>query len=59
MSHGASAEQVAELVTFRINEKVCDAALLKAAATTNVYLKDSGAILDRSLSRDETGLLTD
>jgi len=55
----ATQSPVAEIVTFHLNEGVDEAAFLTAAAATESFLRASGHVLSRSLSRDETGQWTD
>ena len=56
---GAAYSPVAEIVTYRLNEGVSQADHLAAADATRAYLKDTGAVISRSLSVDENGLWTD
>jgi len=49
----------AEIVTFRLNPGVSDTAFAKAAAQTTPFLRATGQVLSRVLSRDADGLWTD
>lgn len=56
---GGAHSPVAEIVTYRLNEGVSQADHLAAADATRAYLKETGAVISRSLSVDESGLWTD
>ena len=51
--------QVAEIVTFHLNDGVNPADFLAAATKTEALLRASGHVLSRTLSRDQSGLWTD
>ncbi|WP_298841960.1 hypothetical protein [uncultured Roseobacter sp.] len=53
------ASPVAEIVTYRVKQGVSTDALLDAARATEPFLASTGAVLSRSLSRDDDGLWTD
>ncbi|MEO1733330.1 MAG: hypothetical protein AAFR45_06835 [Pseudomonadota bacterium] len=56
----ASADQpVAEIVTFRLADGTDTAEFVDAALGMTGFLESTGAVLSRSLSRDENGLWTD
>ena len=55
----ATTQTVAEFVTFRLNAGVSDQSFLAAAAQTRAFLSDTGAVLRRSLSKDDSGIWTD
>lgn len=57
---GITAPQiVAEIVTFRLNAGITDQAFLQAAAQTRTFLSESGSVLRRTLSKDESDLWTE
>lgn len=56
---GATAEPVAEIVTFRLVEGADPAAFVAAAEAMTPFLRRSGAVLSRTLSADEDGLWID
>lgn len=56
---GDSTLPVAEIVTFRLVDGTDPAAFLRAAEALTPFLADTGAVLARTLSRDDSGLWTD
>ena len=50
---------VVEIVSYRLVAGVDEAAYLEAAAATEAFLRDTGAVRQRYLTVDETGLWTD
>ncbi len=56
---GSASQPVAEIVTYRLNDGVSQSDHLAAAQTTIAFLKDTGAVVTRTLSVDDTGLWTD
>ena len=52
-------QTVAEFVTFRLNAGVSDQSFLAAAAQTRVFLNDSGGMIRRSLTKDDSEMWTD
>lgn len=56
---GARAEPVAEIVTFRLVENADATAFADAAGEMTPFLRNTGAVLSRTLSVDEDGLWTD
>lgn len=58
-SGSASAEPVAEIVTFRLNEGTDPQTFVAAAQEMTPFLQETGSMLSRTLSADETGLWTD
>ncbi len=55
----ATAQTVAEFVTFRLNAGVSDQSFLAAAAQTRTFLDSSGGMIRRSLTKDVSGMWTD
>lgn len=51
--------QTAEFVTFRLKDDVSDDAFVQAARAIGPYLRKSGNVVSRSLSRGDDGLWTD
>lgn len=56
---GTAQMPVAEIVTYTVKEGIKTEELLQAARKTEAFLRDTGAVLSRQLSRDESGLWTD
>ena len=56
---GSTAQRVAEIVTYRLNDGVSQTDHLAAANATTAFLERTGAVVTRTLSVDETGLWTD
>lgn len=56
---GSASQPVAEIVTYRLNDGVSHADHVQAANMTRIFLKETGAVIARTLSVDETGLWTD
>ncbi len=56
---GSAAQPVAEIVTYRLNEGVSQSEHVQAAKATRAFLMETGAVITRTLSVDETGLWTD
>lgn len=54
-----SNQPVAEIVTFRLVDDANVSAFLDAATGMEPFLKSTGAMIARTLSRDEDGLWTD
>ncbi|MEP2427962.1 hypothetical protein [Roseobacter sp.] len=50
---------IAEIVTYRVKDGITTAEALKAARQTEPFLATTGAVLSRSLSRDDRGIWTD
>jgi hypothetical protein len=50
---------VAEIVTYRLQSGADPQAHLAAARQTMPFLRSTGAVINRTLSRDDTGLWTD
>lgn len=50
---------VAEIVTYTVRDGVSTKELLKTAQKTEDFLRSTGAVLSRSLSRDDAGVWTD
>ena len=59
VSGPAPIQTVAEFVTFRLKAGVSDQSFLAAAAQTRAFLNDTGAVIRRSLSKDDSALWTD
>jgi hypothetical protein len=55
----ATFQTVAEFVTFRLKAGISDQSFLAAADQTRAFLNDIGAVLRRSLSKDDSELWTD
>lgn len=55
----ATAQTAAEFVTFRLNADVSDQSFLEAATQTRAFLKDSGGMIRRSLTKGDNGIWTD
>lgn len=55
----AITQTVAEFVTFRLNAGISDQNFLAAAAQTRAFLDDSGGMIRRTLSKDDSGNWTD
>jgi hypothetical protein len=49
----------AEIVTFRLKDGVSDDVFVQAARAIGPWLRDSKAMISRSLTRDDDGLWTD
>lgn len=58
-SGGAVQEPIAEIVTYRLKEGIAPENAVKAAQQTNQFLEKTGAVLARTLSRDDAGIWTD
>ncbi len=56
---GSASGPVAEIVTYRLKDGVDPQAHKKAAHGTIAFLTETGAVISRTLSVDETGLWTD
>ncbi len=56
---GSTAQPVAEIVTYRLNDGVIPAEHVEAAKATRAFLQETGAVIARTLSVDDTGLWTD
>ena len=56
---GDTAMPVAEIVTFRLVDGADPAAFVRAAEALTPFLAGTGAVLSRTLSRDDSGLWTD
>lgn len=56
---GSDTAQIAEIVTYRLKEDVTKHDVVKAAQATKAFLDSTGAVVSRSLSRDENGVWTD
>ena len=56
---GSAPQSVAEIVTYRLNEGVSAQDHLKAAHETRAFLAETGAVITRTLSVDDSGLWTD
>lgn len=52
-------EQVAEIVTFRLLPGTDPQAFIKAAEATGPLLRETGGVIRRTLSVDDSGLWTD
>ena len=50
---------VVEIVTFRLNDGTDPAAFVAAAQDMGPFLRNTGAMIARTLSSDDTGLWTD
>ena len=55
----SSSQPVAEIVTYRLNAGVSQEDHLSAANATRAFLNETGSVITRTLSVDETGLWTD
>jgi hypothetical protein len=55
----SGAVPAAEFVTFSLKDGVSDDAFVQAAKAISPYLRKSGNVVSRSLSRDDDGLWTD
>jgi len=53
------ADRTAEFVTFRLKDGISNADFVQAASAIGAYLRNSGNVISRSLSRDDDGLWTD
>lgn len=58
-SGGPAKGPIAEIVTYTARDGIRDKDLLRTAQKTETFLRSTGAVLSRSLSRDDTGLWTD
>jgi hypothetical protein len=58
-ARGTVPQPVAEIVTFHLKPGTTSADFLAAAAKTEAFLRASGHVISRTLSRDDTGLWTD
>ena len=56
---GAGAQPVAEIVTFQLKKDAETTAFLDAATKMDPFLKGTGAVLARTLSKDPQGVWTD
>ena len=56
---GSASQPVAEIVTYRLNNGVSQSEHVEAAKATRAFLIETGAVITRTLSVDETGLWTD
>ncbi|MDW3222253.1 MAG: hypothetical protein R8G34_05095 [Paracoccaceae bacterium] len=56
---GSDTAQIAEIVTYRLKDGVTTQDVVKAAQATEPFLGSTGAVVSRSLSRDENGVWTD
>ncbi len=59
MARAAGSEYVAEVVTFTLVEGSDEAAFLSAASAMEPFLKSTGALVQRSLSKGQDGQWTD
>lgn len=50
---------IAEIVTYRVKEGLRIEDVVEAARQTEDFLRTTGAVISRSLSRDENGVWTD
>jgi len=56
---GAGAQPIAEIVTFQLKKDAETKAFLDAATMMDLFLKGTGAVLARTLSKDPQGVWTD
>jgi len=56
---GSSSQPIAEIVTYRLNENVLPIDHISAAKATRAFLNETGAVIARTLTVDDTGLWTD